>query len=210
MGIVQALAEMGIFDEIRILPVYQHTFSAKRNQLETFEHRMKLCRLAFEGITKAVVSNAEERSFQRMSKNVRSQRELEDLRVGTAELLEMLMEEEPNTDFSFCLGGDTFMDLATFKWRRSKDVLKLLGGRLVVLFRRGMSEDELRERVAEVNATDAMNNIRLLEIPALRQVSSSMVRLTSREEALSHMVSPAVLDYIRRNNLYAFNSDADT
>ena len=55
-----------------------------------------------------------------------NQEEMKNLRVGTAELLEMLMEQEPLTEFSFALGQDTFMDLTTFKWRRTRDIFSLL------------------------------------------------------------------------------------
>ena len=69
VGIVQTLSSMQTFDEIRVLPVYQHTFSTKRNQLVAFEHRMNMCQIAFEVIPKAIVSNAEEQSFQRVAKD---------------------------------------------------------------------------------------------------------------------------------------------
>jgi nicotinic acid mononucleotide adenylyltransferase len=72
VGIVQALSSMPNttkFDEIRILPVYQHTFSSKRNQLVSYEHRVNMCKIAFEGIPRAIVSNAEEESFQRVAKD---------------------------------------------------------------------------------------------------------------------------------------------
>lgn len=69
MGIVHALSSMQNFDEIRVLPVYQHTFSSKRNQLVAFNHRMNMCKIAFEAIPKAFVSNAEEESFQRVAED---------------------------------------------------------------------------------------------------------------------------------------------
>jgi nicotinic acid mononucleotide adenylyltransferase len=69
VGIVQALSSMQKFDEIRVLPVYQHTFSSKRNQLAAFEHRVNMCKIAFEVIPKAIVSNAEQESFQRVAKD---------------------------------------------------------------------------------------------------------------------------------------------
>ena len=61
------------------------------------------------------------------------------IRVGTADLLEMLQRQEPETEFTFCLGGDTFLDLTAWKWKRSKDVLRLLDRRLVVIYRKGLT-----------------------------------------------------------------------
>ena len=79
------------------------------------------------------------------------------VRVGTADLLDMLLDEEPNANFSFALGADTFMDLTTFKWRRSHDVLDLVGGRLMVIYRQTESaesrycEKDLQNRIDMVN-----------------------------------------------------------
>jgi nicotinic acid mononucleotide adenylyltransferase len=69
VGIVQALSALNRFDEIRVLPVYQHTFSSKRNQLVKFEHRVNMCKIAFEVIPTAIVSNAEKESFLRVAKD---------------------------------------------------------------------------------------------------------------------------------------------
>ena len=46
-GIIQEIEQLNIFDEIWILPVYQHTFNSKKNLLP-FETRMELCRLNFQ------------------------------------------------------------------------------------------------------------------------------------------------------------------
>jgi len=205
------------FHEIRVLPVYQHTFSAKRNSLASYRNRMELCRLSFQNIPRVHISDAEERSFLRKvahlqqaeeNKNRRNQDPnlYEGLRVGTADLLEMLMEEEPYVDFTFCLGTDTFIDLTDWKWRRSKEVLKLLNGRIVVLYRKGMTnDDELHDRIRTVNANEGNGNILLLEhIPTLRSISSSWVRSCTEDTLLEQLVTPEVLDYMRQNNLYSF------
>ena len=96
---------------------------------------------------KVVVSRAEEDSFHRIYSSLKPdnipEEEKASLRVGTADLLEMLIEQSQNsemsgteTEFSFCLGADTFMDLTNWKWKRSKDVIQLLNGRLIVINRR--------------------------------------------------------------------------
>lgn len=206
-GIVMALCQMERFDEVRVLPVYRHTFSTKRHLLAPYDHRIKMCRLAFQSLPKAVVSTAEQKSFQRMVEESMTQQEVEALRVGTADLLEMLMEEEPDTDFYFCLGADTFIDLTGWKWRRSKDVLKLLDGRLVVLHRKGMTSDDLRDRIDALSKADGRGHVVAMEIPTLRNVSSSSVRSSTEEANLSSMVSPEVLEYMKENKLYAFSED---
>jgi nicotinic acid mononucleotide adenylyltransferase len=68
VGIVKALCNLERFDEVRVLPVYQHTFSGKRNQLVSFQHRINMCKIAFEPIAKAKISDAEQASFERIAK----------------------------------------------------------------------------------------------------------------------------------------------
>lgn len=166
---------------------------------------MNMCRLAFEGVPTVVVSDAERRSFQRMIRKDMAEDEIQTLRVGTADLLDMLICEEPGTQFSFCLGTDTFMDLTAWKWKRSKDVLRLLDGRLVVLHRKGMTNEDLHERVDLVNQTDGKGNVVLMQVPSLRDISSSSVRSIVDEEKLSDKISPEVLEYIKIHKLYGFS-----
>ena len=58
------------------------------------------------------------------------------LRIGTADLLDMLTKNEPVVDFTIALGADTFIDLASGKWRRTEDVFRMVGYRMVVFSRR--------------------------------------------------------------------------
>ena len=236
-GVIRALVELQRFDEVRILPVYRHTFSSKRHQLLGFDHRVAMCERLIEELpisqsTKVVVSRAEEDSFQRMlqvSKAVTDE-EKAALRVGTADLLEMLMEDEkknnnknatveiPMTEFSFCLGADTFMDLTDWKWKRSQDVLKLLEGRLVVINRKQQDNIDtqhqqknlLKNRIDEINATPlGEKNIVLLDVPSLGDVSSSKIRNAENKDLVKHMLSQKVLEYVTANNLYGFGETAE-
>lgn len=163
---------------------------------------------------------------------LRNDNEKASLRVGTADLLDMLIADEPDTDFSFALGADTFMDLTTFKWRRSHDVLDLFGGRLIVIYRlldneSNFCQNDLQERIAKVNADqcrkeevgsdgNSMNACsgggsngpaRLLQIPTLTATSSSLVRSTTDEAVLKDLLVPNVLEFIKEKELYAFAED---
>lgn len=217
VGVVQALLDLShpkeegpLFDEIRVLPVYRHTFANKRQLLASFEHRVAMCELAFLELSKdkrVVVSQAEKRSFERKSSGIEDQEELADLQVGTADLLEMLLEEtvvEP-TEFYFCLGADTFMDLSAWKWKRSKDVLRLLQGRLVVVHRKGMvqGEKELLKRIKDMNETEG-GQIMVMDVPMLADVSSSKARSLTSKEMLQQLLPHKVADYIVSHNLYSF------
>jgi predicted GNAT family N-acyltransferase/nicotinic acid mononucleotide adenylyltransferase len=215
-----------LFDEIWILPVYQHTFSSKRNKLLGYNHRVTMCQIAFGdddsdgNITKTkkvIVSRAEQRSWERLVRNIQSEEERQSLRVGTADLLDMLIEEEgqkpsksyeSRVEFSFCLGADTFMDLTSWKWKRSKDVMRLLDGRLIVIHRKGTSnETELQERVQHINANEN-GQVMFLYVPTLQDISSSMARQITNEDELRKIVPPKVVDYIVSNKLYGFEDDS--
>lgn len=126
------------------------------------------------------------------------------LRVGTADLLEMLLEQEPNTDFCFCLGSDTFIDLTDWKWKRSKDVLSLLKGRILVIDRPSGTAEGLQDRIDFINETESAS-VRLLQVPTLDAVSSTMIRSCRDEGTLRKLLSPSVLDYIKEKKMYSFS-----
>jgi nicotinate (nicotinamide) nucleotide adenylyltransferase len=200
-----------VFDEIHVLPVFRHTFSEKSRVLAPYNHRIAMSELAFSDLSKdkrVVVSRAEERSFQRQACAVTDQAKLASLQVGTADLLEMLLEESQqtniDTEFSFFLGADTFMDLCAWKWNRSKDVLRLLDGRLVVVHRKGMAQEkELLERVKHLNESEG-GRVIFLDVPTLEDISSSRARNTKDRGMLRQMIPPKVADYIISHKLYSF------
>jgi nicotinic acid mononucleotide adenylyltransferase len=160
--------------------------------------------------------------FVTPSSSSRSDGEKSSVKVGTADLLDMLSGEEPGVDFSFALGADTFMDLTAFKWRRSHDVLDLLGGRLVVIYRpteRDEStrycETDLQRRIDAVNrerrGMDAQEGCEasadgpaMLLKPDLEAISSSLARSTADEAELEMLLEPKVVQYIKQKQFYGF------
>jgi nicotinic acid mononucleotide adenylyltransferase len=150
-----------------------------------------------------------------INEKLRSEVEKQSLRAGTVALLEMLLAQEgetttrTTTQFTFCLGADTFLDLTEWKWVRSHDVLGLLEGRIYVLYRvgvegeRSISLDELQVRVDHVNQTESAQ-VKLLRIETLGAVSSSLVRSCKDLEVLKKLVAPRVLEYIQEHRLYGF------
>lgn len=153
-GIVSHLARANGVDEVRVLPVYRHMYASKRGNQASYDDRVAMCRLAFAGLPKVTVSESERTCFERAAVGLNGDDERAAVRVGTADLLDMLMADEPDADFALALGTDTFMDLTAWKWRRSRDVLSLTGGRVSVIYR--LSEDavpaaDLAERIRSVN-----------------------------------------------------------
>ena len=58
-------------------------------------------------------------------------------------------------DFTLALGADTFIDLARGKWKRTEDVFKLVGHRIVVFRRRRNRLREDRESAADAATASA-------------------------------------------------------
>ena len=151
--------------------------------------------------------------------------------MGTADLLDMLIAQEPDSDFTLALGADTFLDLTDWKWRRSKDVIELVGGRILVIYRileenfgeERAFETRLQRRLELLNKEcweprkdgnghgtvydcSGLNGAMLIRIPSLSVTASSLVRCTVDEASLSTMLTPKVLAYIKQKKMYAFGN----
>ena len=147
----------------------------------------------------------------------RGEEQKSSLRIGTADLLDMLTKNEPVVDFTIALGADTFIDLASGKWRRTEDVFRMVGYRMVVFSRRddknstsAEKEQLLQESIAKwqlINSTQS--SIRVIEIPTLTCVSSSVVRKSTDETVLKEMLSSCVLEYIQQRQMYAFSDEGE-
>lgn len=124
---VRRLVESSRYDEVWVVPVYTHRFSAKRNQLVAFEHRLAMCRLAFEPETSAStvvkVVSLEETVFNDSNTGLSAD---ETPRFpGTIDVIDYLRRSPALGDqydmwtLTLVLGGDTFIDLVRGKWKES-------------------------------------------------------------------------------------------
>jgi nicotinic acid mononucleotide adenylyltransferase len=107
-----------------------------------------MCYLAFQDIPTVTVSDAECQLYQQKWKKQQQNNKTEEqkskaISIGTADLLEYYQSEDRNNnddnnaqvDYTLCLGADTFLDLTSGKWRRTQDILDLIQGRFLVLYR---------------------------------------------------------------------------
>lgn len=151
-GIVKKLIDVEKFDEIWILPVYRHMYSSKRS-LASFEHRMEMCKLNFEKLSKfpecRVVVKPTERTVckRRMKEDPLN-------KTGTADILDFLTGAYPNTKFSLALGADSYLDLANGKWTRADALAKHINNRFEVVARE-CSKDHVDEALEDM--VDAQN-----------------------------------------------------
>ncbi|CAB9527570.1 expressed unknown protein [Seminavis robusta] len=257
LGIVKAIAglklqneEESAFDEIRVVPVYSHPFASKRKLLAPFDHRVQMCHVSLQGIPIVTISPAEQDIYQEKLEQqqllLKGESAENSISIGTADLLEYYnRQDDIPTDYTLCLGADTFLDFTGGKWRRTQDILDLIQGRFVVLFRQedttysGKQEpnqqQQLEQAVAKLEGTYGSGSIRLLQVPTLGAVSSTLVRKLSREMSqsedstgntnaqklteqnqqqqiaelqLREIVDSRVLEYMKEHGLYGFQNDA--
>ncbi len=124
VGIVRALVKSGRFDEIWILPVYQHMYSSKRN-LVAYDQRLQMCRVAFvpESSPSCVVKvlMTEREAFEAAADKPGV--DAKTVRVGTIDVIKFIKSRyEPGKvpDLSLVLGSDTFKDIMSGKWKDSE------------------------------------------------------------------------------------------
>jgi len=212
------------FDEIRVLPVYRHMFAEKRgNQVVSYDDRLEMCRLAFGHLPNVVVSDDERNCFDWVAEKqgITSAEEKQALRVGTADLLDMILENDPSIELTLALGADTFMDLTTWKWRRAKDIIRILKGRFIVFQRKVqddddansssgtvVTEEELQKRIDDIkeDCPDLKRNIIIENVSYLTPVSSSSARTSLDENYLKSEICVGVLEYMKQKKLYQFAS----
>ncbi|KAH7484337.1 hypothetical protein KRP22_005509 [Phytophthora ramorum] len=195
MGVVQHC--LPLYDEIWLLPVYQHIYSSKR-ELAPFEHRLEMCRLALETLQRDGDASArlkvvqEEREMFEYA--AAASDSLEQLRLGSIDLVHYMLDKHPDTSFTMLLGGDTYADLLAGKWKRGNELMQLV--KLLVVDRKGVASPWREGQTAD--------RVKYLHVPELSDVSSTMVRATSDRAELEKLLDPAVLDYIVQHKLYAF------
>jgi nicotinic acid mononucleotide adenylyltransferase len=137
-GIVKALHDKQIFDEILILPVYKHMYPEKDRILEPFEDRMNMCYLNFHGMSGqgsrclVTVSDFEKVIYQHLEKEIRQKDPSsfnengtlqKPLQVGTMEIMEGLQQQlYPPSLYSIhlILGSDAYRDIMNGKWTRTE------------------------------------------------------------------------------------------
>lgn len=187
-----------------------------------------MCRILFKDIPKVVVSEAERICCKKAAEGLEDQQK-SSVRIGTADLLDMLINDEPDVDFTLAFGADTFIDLVRGKWRRSEDVFQLVGYRMVVFRRISSSQEKndskdeevvhvdnddetdrvLSESIAKWNSIGGQqSSIRAIRIPTLTNVSSSAVRRSTGDKTiLKEMLTSGVMEYVQQNRMYSLSEN---
>ena len=156
------------------------------------------------------------------------------MRLGTYDLINFLNNQNEikgiHEEYTLAMGADTFMDLTSFKWRKSKEVIQLVEGRFVVKLRLSdggvgddddddldddlYSEADVLERIESVKKNLRIEtpsfqmNVKLLT-SASSDTSSSAARDSSDEKILATLLDEKVIEYIKTNKLYKFAPSCD-
>jgi len=211
-SVVRALVKTGSFDEILIVPVYEHAFAHKRENMRgtaSYEARCDMCALAFDGAraegeekddddddgddadggsksARIVVSQAERRVSERYARG-----EASTSKPGsTAALMALLRMEKPDADFVICIGEDAFDDLLAGKWHKGEELLRDYS--FIVAPRHGYeSRREHNVGNAGIATTDGALSVSWLETAETapmdegKPVSSTVIRSALERRSMS-------------------------
>lgn len=159
------------------------------------EHRLRMCRLAGEGIEGLSVSALE---IERPGPSF------------TVDTLRAIHASHPDAHLTFITGADTARSLPA--WREPEQLLELAD--LAVAAREGSRREGVLDVVAPLLACSGPGGngrtaeISFLEMPAI-DVSSSMVReRVARGDPIEELVGGAVAGYIVEHGLYRLPAEA--
>lgn len=175
-----AITEGGL-DKLIVMPAHVQPLKIGREKAED-EHRLEMCRLAFQDVDKAEVSDYEmvhtEISY-------------------TFDTLAHLKTIYPDSKLYFITGTDSFLEIE--HWRKGKDLLQTY--EFIVSVRPGYREKQLEERIRYYEAMYGTDVIRLHhEMP---DVSSTKIKARRMEELpVSDLLPVSVERYINEHKLY--------
>jgi nicotinic acid mononucleotide adenylyltransferase len=117
LGIVRFLVQTELFDEVWVLPVFQHMFAAKKS-MEPFHHRVAMCKLCMSDAS-SPACNVRVMEIEKYAAEYYEKKEGLEYRVGTVDILDYIHEQCPGLDLHLVLGTDTYKDLIAQKWKQS-------------------------------------------------------------------------------------------
>jgi nicotinate-nucleotide adenylyltransferase len=157
-------------------PHKHHTMQAD------IRHRMKMVQLAIESIPYLELCDAECTSPEYHY---------------TFETLQKLNQEHPDTQFYFIMGADSLFDFD--EWRKPEVICR--ESILLAATRDHCDREKIQHRMNELEKMFGAD-IRILDTPDMEIASEDIRQRIFAGQDISHMVPPAVEDYIQRVGLY--------
>lgn len=175
---LESIANIADFEKILVLP--SKLPPHKSGEILSAEHRVNMCRIAFEGVKKAELC-LDELYLKGKSYTVNTLKSFRQKNIKNPVLV---------------IGGDSLVDF--HKWYMYEEILSL--AEFYVYKRGGISDEQLysaKERLEKLGG-----KITVLDI-CPPEISSTMVREGLKKGLdQSEFLNPQVLDYIRENALY--------
>lgn len=117
----------------------------------------------------------------------------------TADTLAILAREQPDTEFYFLVGADSFFSFPN--WKNPERILELCT--LVVFDRDHVEQEKMENQLKYLTSTYPGAKISLLEMPTI-QISSKMIReRIANNKSIRYYVPIDVMAYIEKHNLYS-------
>lgn len=168
-------------DKVIVFPAACSPF--KKEAQTADYHRLNMCKLAFNAVKKAEVSDYE------ISKGGKSY---------TVDTLEFLKRTYPDCEIYLITGADAFLSLPD--WHRAEDIFSL--AHILTVVRNGDGAEVLKKAADEFSKCyDA--RISLVTAP-VGSLSSTEIRnmLAKKDESVMEYLPSAVWKYIKENGLY--------
>lgn len=166
--------ELGLCDKVVWVPVND---AYKKSTNIAAKHRIEMVKLALKD-EENITYSLHEQGYDKM--------------IYTYDSLKMLQEQYPNDKIVFIAGADKL----PFKWFQREALIRDFG---FILTNRGDIDCE-----AAINASETLSkwreNIKIINYDS--NVSSTMVREEIGKNGSTRLVTNAVMDYIRKNNLF--------
>lgn len=116
----------------------------------------------------------------------------------TADTLRILNEENPNIEYYFIIGADSFFNLQ--KWREPENIFKLCT--LLVFERDLVEKDKMLEQHRYLSSIYTHIKLKFLSMPTI-QISSNNIRSRINDNlTIRYYVPDNVLTYISEHRLY--------
>jgi nicotinate-nucleotide adenylyltransferase len=144
---------VGDFERLLVVPVFAHAFDKK---LAAFEHRVRMCELAFADLPSVEVSRIEER-LERPSR--------------TLSTLQAIEREDPGKPLRLVIGSDLLLEAE--RWHRFEQVVRLAP--LFVVGRAGSGQPERGIELPAVSSTRVRELLASSGNPNLERELESLV-----------------------------------
>lgn len=168
-------------DLILFVPVGDHPFKGDHTRTRV-ENRMEMLELAISGNDAFTISTVDvDRPGPHYS----------------ADTVEIIQKDYPDADLFFVMGGDNLRDLPT--WTRARELYERC--QLAVMKR---ADEDISPDMHDDVLPGLSDHVTIVDVPLLSIWLSSthVIDRLSNNQSVRYLVPDAVLDYIRKHNLY--------